>query len=197
MRRSLPADGRGRPRDERLTATILEAVLARLASHGARGMRTEDIAAIAGTSKQALYRRWPDKAAMIAAAVRHSLQQGNPAPPNSGDLVRDLTIVLGNTIRQLAETPLAGAVAALVGERDDAELAAALSAVLEERRGLMEAVFASAVARGDLPPDRDIALDIDALLGTIYFRLLIRRLPVAVGDAPAIVAAWLGSAARH
>lgn len=190
----MPADGRGRPRDDRLTGAILDAVLDGLARYGVHGLRTDDVAAAAGTSKQALYRRWPDKPTMIAAAVRHSLATGNPAPPDTGDLARDLETVLGNTIRRLVETPLAGAIAALVAERDDADLAATLSAVLEERRGLMEAVFAAAQARGEIAPDRDTAFDIDALLGAIYFRLLIRRLPVRPADAGAIVAAWLGGA---
>lgn len=187
----MPADGGGRPLSTRLTAVILDVVLAGVAAHGVRGLRTVDVAAIVGTSKQALYRRWPDKATMIAEAVRHVLAAGNPVPPGTGDLARDLEIVLGNTIRQLVETPLAGAIAALVAERNDAKLAAALSAVLEERRGVLEAVFHAAKTRGDIAADRDIARDIDALLGAIYFRLLIRRLPVVPDDAKAIVAAWL------
>ena len=190
----MTADARGRPRDTRLTGAILDAVLAGLAADGVAGLRMEDIAAAAGTSKQALYRRWPGKPAMIAAAIHHALAAGNPAPPDTGDLARDLEIVLANTIRRLVETPLAGAIAALVGARDDAELAAALAAVLADRRVLMEAIFAAAAARGDVAPGRDVAIDIDALLGAIYYRLLIRRVPVMPADARAIVAAWHGGA---
>lgn len=64
---------RGRHQDEALTVRILDAALAAVAEHGPEGARLAEIARAAGTSQQALHRRWPDKAGLLLAALEHGL----------------------------------------------------------------------------------------------------------------------------
>lgn len=76
-----------------LEAAIQEAVLAELAEHGYSGTTYEGVAARAGTSKPVLYRRWPSKAAMVAAAnVRSNLD--DVVAPDTGTLAGDLRELL-------------------------------------------------------------------------------------------------------
>ena len=71
------------------------------------------------------------------------------------------------------------------------QLSGGLRGVERERRTPMEQVMRRAQARGEIGMDRDIDLDIDALLGIIYFRHLIRGAPVTKQLAGDCVATWL------
>ena len=124
--------GLGRPRDAGLTDSILAAVLDLIAARGVHGFRTQDIAERVGTSKQALYRRWPTKSQLIAAAVHNALTTANPQSPDTGSLVRDLTELLSNTISILTTTSLGHAVKPLVAETQNSELLACLKRVEQE-----------------------------------------------------------------
>ncbi|MBS2554019.1 helix-turn-helix transcriptional regulator, partial [Catenulispora sp. NL8] len=61
--------GQGRARDNAIDARILTAAKRQLAVLGYEGMSIAAVALEAGTTRQALYRRWPSKAALAAAAV--------------------------------------------------------------------------------------------------------------------------------
>ena len=190
-RRASAPRGSGRPRDDALTRAILAAMLDLVARHGFRDARIEDAAVRVGTSKQAIYRRWPDKSVLVAEAVRAALAGANPAVPDSGRLRDDLVALLSNTIGALTKTPLGGALAALVGETRDAALVACLRDVERDRRETIRAVLKQGQRRGELSAGRDIEIDIDLLLGAVYFRLLVRRVGVSASLATKIVAAWL------
>lgn len=194
-RRASPAAGPGRPRDTALSDAIMSATLDLIARQGFRDARLEDVAARVGTSKQALYRRWPDKSTLVADAVRSALARVNPTPPDTGSLRGDLVTLLGNTVRALTRTPLGGALAALVGETGDRALSRCLREVERDRRMLLRAILSRAADRGELAGGRDIELDIDALLGAIYFRLLVRRVALGPTLAAQVVDGWLHGAA--
>jgi len=181
---------RGRPRDEALTTAILNTTLELLADRGFRDMHLEDVADRVGTSKQALYRRWPNKSALVAEAVRAALTAVNPHPPDTGSLRDDLVALLSNTVGLLRKGPFGGAIRALVGEASDSKLSGALHEVERERRKLLRAVLLRARRRGEVDQRRDMELDIDFMLGAIYFRLLVRRKSLSPDIAARIVDAW-------
>ncbi|MDZ4235138.1 MAG: helix-turn-helix domain-containing protein, partial [Dietzia sp.] len=54
-----------RRRGEHLDAAIRSAVLDLLATHGPDGVTMEAVAVAAHTSKPVLYRRWPDRRALL------------------------------------------------------------------------------------------------------------------------------------
>src|SRR5450755_326911 len=182
---------RGRPRREELTDSILETALDLLATKGFKSLRLEDVAAQVGTSKQALYRRWPSKPALVAAAIQRTLAKVNPEAPNTGDARRDLVVVLSKTFHTLETTPLGGAIRAMVGETGDPERLVLLQQVEKARRKLLYDVLKRAV-----PRRTDIDLDIDLLLGTGYFRFLLRRVPLGNDLAARAVNALLGKQHR-
>ena len=59
------APGPGRPRDGAFDERILDATLALLAEVGYQSMSLDDVAAKAGVSKPAIYRRWSPPAAHV------------------------------------------------------------------------------------------------------------------------------------
>ncbi|MBY0398568.1 MAG: TetR/AcrR family transcriptional regulator, partial [Thermoleophilia bacterium] len=70
--------GRGRPRDADIDDRILDVTRRHLAAHGYEAMSVVAIAGDAGTTRQALYRRWPSKAELAIAAIA-ALAAADPA----------------------------------------------------------------------------------------------------------------------
>ena len=56
-------------RSARVVATVLRTTLEVLGQQGYAGLRIEDVAARAGVNKTTIYRRWPTKEDLIAAAI--------------------------------------------------------------------------------------------------------------------------------
>lgn len=59
----------GRPRDPRIDDAVLRATVELLATSGYADLSVDAIARRAGTSKPAIYRRWPSKAHLVHEAV--------------------------------------------------------------------------------------------------------------------------------
>lgn len=185
-----PDRPKGRPLDEGLTGKILDAALRLTAEKGFRDMRLSDVAAEVGTSKQALYRRWPTKSHLIADAIRTALATANPEPPDTGNIAGDLASVLENTFRLVGGTPFGGAIRTLVAETGDEILSGLLREIEEDRRWILRAIFTRARERGEIDRTRDVELDIDMLLGLAYHRLLVRRVEIKPGLATDLVTQW-------
>jgi len=109
--------GRGRPRREGADEEILAVAREMLAEHGYRELTVDEVAERAGVAKTTVYRRWPSKGSLVAAAIA-------PAPPHGSDaatIVRETEALL---------TPLADA-------DDDAEILGVIRAILEPRLALL------------------------------------------------------------
>lgn len=163
----------GRPRSTEASARILAATVALLAERGAAGVSVEAVAARAGVTRPTVYRRWRNRTELIAAAVRDRFAEANPEAPHTGDPAHDLVTVLTATVRLLTGGPLGRVIGELVPELPRSpELAEALHAVERDRRRVLYAVLDRLHAAGRLrTPDADTA--VDALLGPVYFRLLL------------------------
>ena len=105
----------GRRRGSELERAILEATLEELAEVGYGELRMDAVAARAGAGKASLYKRWPNRAALVAAAARHLGAHSQPAFPLSGDLRRDLVGVLEG-IAQALDGSLGETLRGLVSE---------------------------------------------------------------------------------
>lgn len=98
-------ESKGRPVSNDLTAAILGVTLERLAAHGFGNTRLDDIARAARTSKQALYRRWPDKRTLITAAVTKALAGLAPPPPERANAAADLYRLMTHYERDVLDRP--------------------------------------------------------------------------------------------
>lgn len=74
---------KGRPRDCRIDDAVLAAAVATLASVGFSDFTVEAVAARAGVAKTTIYRRFPSRDALLAAALER-LNDGLPPAPGSG-----------------------------------------------------------------------------------------------------------------
>lgn len=95
----------GRPVSGSLTAAILDVTLAQLAERGFDNTRLDDIARAARTSKQAMYRRWPDKRVLVAAAVTGALVALAPPPPERSNAAADLYRLITHYERDVLDRP--------------------------------------------------------------------------------------------
>ena len=78
----------GRPRDPRIDDSVLRATVELLGKSGYADLSVDAIAKRAGTSKPAIYRRWPSKAHLVHEAVfplSHATEL-----PDTGSLAGDV-----------------------------------------------------------------------------------------------------------
>ncbi|GAC1310627.1 MAG: TetR/AcrR family transcriptional regulator [Acidimicrobiales bacterium] len=178
----------GRPRDPRLQEAISEATIGLLAEAGYEALTMEAVACRAGTTKAAIYRRWPSKAALVAD-VFATRAQSKVWLPDTGDLRADLTAHIRAVIATLAGEPVGRAVLnVVVAGGVHPELAELLrSGFVRSRRHIVSAIVDAAVARGELSPGADAEFAADVLLGPVYYRLLVSGDPIGPDLAPALV----------
>ncbi len=148
---------RGRPRDPGVDAAIRSAVVDVLAGTGYARLTMDQVAARAQVSKDSLYRRWPNKVALVADALQH---QARPVPevPDSGSLPGDMRAFLRALLVSRQEA--GRALAAVSGEiATNPELRRAW------HRGLagmltscLRTIVSRAAGRGELPAGSDIEL---------------------------------------
>lgn len=82
-----------RRRGAELEDAILRAAADELAESGYPALTMERVAQRAGTNKNTIYRRWPNRAALGVAAYRH-LAEDTLKPPDTGNLREDALTLL-------------------------------------------------------------------------------------------------------
>jgi len=133
-----PKRGRGRPRREGADDEILTVALAMLREEGYGALTVDAVAERAGVAKTTVYRRWPSKGALVAAAIAPlaAQTQSNDAEsivaeaasllelftPPDGDVIEVLRAILAPRRERLA---------AIVGEEEaDRRIGALLAQLL-------------------------------------------------------------------
>jgi AcrR family transcriptional regulator len=165
--------------DRSLDGAILSAVLEGLAERGYDRMSMDDVATRARVGKAAIYRRWPSKAVVVADAIAHWRRGlGSVQPPNTGSLRGDID-ALAVAVPDLNDAEV-GTMKVVIGvataATHDPVLAAALDElVLSQPRRMIGVVLDNAVARGEIPAGRDLALIGDAALGLNILRAITGR----------------------
>lgn len=99
--RTTPNRPRARRRGATLEEAILSAAVDELVAKGYAGMSMDGIARRAGTNKNAIYRRWPTRAA-IGMAAYHRLSSAEAQPPETGKLREDVLEMLRRANRRFS-----------------------------------------------------------------------------------------------
>jgi len=171
--------GRGRVRSEEARRAILAAGWELVDEQGFSRVTMEKIAARAEVGKATLYRWWPNRAAVVMDALLEHVTLAVPFG-DSGDTVEDLCEMVRFAVEFL-NTGLAGHIlAGLIGDaQHDPELAASFrTRYLATRREMTRTMLQRGVERGELRDDVDLEVAIDAMIGPIYYRLLIGHGPL-------------------
>jgi AcrR family transcriptional regulator len=147
----------GRPRNAQADETILDAVLGLLSDgQSAASISIEAVAAKAGVGKATIYRRWPNKEALLIDAVR---SMKGPLPEPAGRSVREDLIALINANRTPRAQRYSTVTACLLPELfRDTELARMYQDFVEPRREVTRQVLRRGIATGELRADLDIEL---------------------------------------
>jgi AcrR family transcriptional regulator len=178
----------GRPRDTVAKIAILRAANELLEERGIAGFTIEGVAKRAGVAKTTIYRWWPTKGALAIAGF---LAETAPkiSYPNSGSILSDLTeqlkrvaVVYGGATGRVLSAIIAD------GQRDPHTITAFIEGYARPRREEAKAILKAGIERGELRPDLDLEVALDALYGPIYYRMLVPVGPVS--------AAWMESLAR-
>jgi AcrR family transcriptional regulator len=145
--------GSTRRRGAALEQAILRAAADELAESGYAGLTMDRVARRAGTNKNAIYRRWPSRAALGIAAYRQLVVAAWPLP-DTGELRADVLELLRRANRHLA-SPLGEILRGLLaGARDDPALMARLRAAsVDADSATWLTVLGRAVARGEVRPE--------------------------------------------
>jgi AcrR family transcriptional regulator len=183
--------GPGRPREERVTGAVLEAVLALATEQGVEAVTMDAVAARAGVSKPAIYRRWKSKQELVIAAAETRI--GLLTVPDLGDLRAELRVILTarleayrlpGTARLLAE--LVGAVA-----RTEEPGGGEYARYAQRAMGQTRTVIERGIARGQVRPEVDVRSVVTMVAAPLVYRLVVEsELPTSalVDDVVELVA---------
>jgi AcrR family transcriptional regulator len=189
--------GPGRPRSARADEAILTAVLQLLADGTtAEALSIEAVAARAGVGKATIYRRWPNKDALLLDAV--AALKG-PIAEIGGESVREDLITLLRPVGQPTTPQAANVFPCLISEMQRSpELSRVFQKIMEPRRERMREVLRRGIASGELRPDLDIEVTMAMLTGPMVSQSIFgwnpqldrEKLPTQLVDAiwPAIAA---------
>src|SRR3954447_15591369 len=150
--RSEPAASVGRPRDPHIDAALLDATVAELDRSGYVGLTLEAVARRAGTTKPAIYRRWPTRQQLVLSALGGRL--GAAKAPDTGCTLCDLDECLKVFVAAFRRMP-PGVIGPLFAEcAGDRDLRAAfMTTLFDPPRAAVRDTLERALARGDLRSD--------------------------------------------
>jgi len=167
----------GRPRDPGIDAAVLAAARRHLATHGYEAMSVVAVADEAGTTRQALYRRWPTKADLATAAIASMSQAADR--PDTDDPYADLVAELAAFHAGVTRPNGLSMVGSMLQDGTDAELRDLYRVrVVAPRRRRLRHILQRAAAVGLLAPDADVDHAVAACTGILYaLHLAGRRIP--------------------
>ena len=168
---------RGRPRRADADEAILNAALELLAETGAAGFSMDVLAQRAGVGKATIYRRWASKEALVLDALRTATA---PIPvPDEGDLRADLSAYTDALVERFGGGRGSDVLPHLIAASCyDDQLRASLDDYTRGRQRTIRLILRRGIERGELPPDTDVDLLVDVILGPFLYRHLLTGAPV-------------------
>ncbi|MFC5923489.1 TetR/AcrR family transcriptional regulator [Micromonospora vulcania] len=162
-----------------ITTAIRRALMQELAAVGYGRLSIEAVARRAGVSKTAIYRRWNSKLDLVLELVA-AAAHGKLPVLDTGTLRGDLALLFQAVAHALRHPLASQIIPDLLAEAArnptiDASLRQVLQARQQEIAGRL---VARAVQRGELPADTDPDAAVDLIVGPLYWRLAIARLPL-------------------
>ena len=149
---------------------IAAAALALLIEHGFARMTIEAVAEAAGVGKPAIYRRFSDKAALVADVISRQLPVLEP--PDLGDSRAELWRAVKQGLP--ADGPAyVGLIGGLIAEQDrNPELIEAFrQTILLPRRAIVRSIVERGQARGDIRGDLDPDAALELMAGPFLARV--------------------------
>ncbi|MDX8385404.1 MAG: TetR/AcrR family transcriptional regulator [Gallionella sp.] len=168
--------------DPRLIATrnlALDSALILLQEEGVMAVTHASVSKATGISRSTLYRHWPEIGRLRIDAFKLAATPPKIAPQTNGPLRADLTWRLNILMEVLNEMPW-GKIApqVIAAAATDHEARNVLNDLMKERIASVEAIFAAAEARGEIPPGGPTRHLIEMAISVPYFRKFIDGSPL-------------------
>ena len=169
---------RGRPRNDGVETAVVNAAVAEIAEKGLTASTMEAIAARAGIGKATLYRRWPNKSALLYFCADQLVEIIQP--PDTGDLRKDLLTVF----EPLAEVAYGGGPLALLAPTfiaaaaHDQQMRTFVADNVVSRRSGATVALRRARKRGDLRSGVNISITVEMISGALSDRAYLLGKPV-------------------
>ena len=161
-------------RSARVLDAVARAVLEELNESGIENFSIPQVATRAGVSNSSLYRRWPNKAALISfAGSRNS--QATISFPDCGSLRKDLCHALAEALESFSDPSMRALIAMAFSSSDAPELKQTLDTFWRLRIEQQREMFDRAIARGEITADADTSEIIERAVGPLYFRHFVTR----------------------
>lgn len=163
-------------RAARVVSDVLVATAEELSRVGYAALRVEDVATRSRVNKTTIYRRWPTKPELVAAAVRAVWE--SPEVPDTGSLRNDFIASLKKTAA-FAMSPLGrGLTRVIQMEFAHPEFEVIARALRTEYRALREELVQRGIDRHELPADTEARFLSNMLTAPIFSRLFTDGEPV-------------------
>jgi AcrR family transcriptional regulator len=166
-----------RPPNPDLDTSIGATTLELLGEVGFDRLSIAAVATRARTTRASVYRRWPDKTALVLAAVDHEFA-GTDTDHDTGSLRTDLLAQSRALAARLGEraSVLTGLVNAL---RDNGELGSLVrSRIIASDYRIMTRIIARAVARGELSTTSTDSMALTVPVSMMFARVLLMAEPL-------------------
>ncbi|CAN5914324.1 TetR/AcrR family transcriptional regulator [soil metagenome] len=173
-------------RSERVVRDVLRATIDELGRTGYGALRVEDVAARAGVNKTSVYRRWPTKADLVAAAVRAVAGHHEPLP-ETGSVRGDLIVMLQRSLAFVLTAEGRALTRLVVSEGGDPDVERLARSLRESAMAHRAQLIARAQARGELPSGLDARVVLDAIFMPVLTRVMHRGEDVDPATAVAFV----------
>ena len=169
----------GRPRDELREQAILDAAIELLTEVGYDRFSIDTLASRARASKATIYRRWRNKAEIVAEAVRRRAGDGGGCSPDTGSLRGDLLAFLEMVASSKAPEDAAFVAGLVRAMRVDPELNELMHChVIGRKRVETLAIVERAVARGELVSASTATVTVEVLQAMLLGRLVVDGAPL-------------------
>jgi AcrR family transcriptional regulator len=167
-----------RPRNRQIDVAVLGATLGVLKRSGYSGLTLEEVARSAGTTKPAIYRRWPNRQRLVLAALGERL--GEARAPDTGCTLCDLDECLKLFVAAFRRIP-PGVIGPLFAEcAGDRELRNAfMTTLFDPPRAAVKETLDRAYDRGDLRDGVDLELVLDLIGSFVHYRALFGHAPTS------------------
>jgi AcrR family transcriptional regulator len=160
----------GRPRDDSIDGAVIRATQELLTEGAYSSFGIGAIADRAGTTRQAVYRRWPNKALLVLDAVFARTTAIDI--PDLGDLRAELHIAARALADEFGQPAARAAVGGLLADLagDEALHDVVRAGLLDPEHDRVAAIIARARARGEVDSAVDDGAAVQALGGAIVYR---------------------------
>ncbi|AUX46448.1 uncharacterized protein SOCE26_079540 [Sorangium cellulosum] len=159
---------------------------------GYAALRVEEVAVRSGVNKTTIYRRWPTKSALVAAALRQITEE--QAAPDTGTLRGDLLEHI-QSMSAWASSPVGrGVLRMMLPERVDQEVEEIARNLRMENYARRMEPIRRGIARGELPEGTSAELVVELVYSPIVTYIMLTNEPLTEEHAAAIVDVVLAGA---